>query len=93
MKKRLSNTFRRWTDVKSDKVEEIRTSVADKNNNKKNNSFFSYIRLFGYAYKESLELLRDPVRLTFALLGTVFFNVHYRLRNHPGCGRPEIFGT
>ncbi len=59
------------TDVKSDKSDEIRTSIGDKNNNN-GKSFFSYIRLFGYAYKESLELLRDPVRLTFALLGTVF---------------------
>lgn len=35
------------------------------------NSFFSPLRLFGYAYRESLELIRDPVRITFALLGTV----------------------
>ena len=27
-------------------------------------------RLFAYAYRESLELLRDPIRLTFALLGS-----------------------
>ena len=32
---------------------------------------FSTLRLFGYSYRESLELIRDPVRLTFALLGTV----------------------
>jgi ribosome-dependent ATPase len=34
------------------------------------NRFFSPLRLFGYAYRESLELIRDPIRLTFALLGT-----------------------
>ena len=34
------------------------------------NKFFSSLRLFGYAYRESLELIRDPIRLTFALLGT-----------------------
>ena len=34
------------------------------------NRFFSPLRLFGYAYRESLELIRDPVRLVFALLGT-----------------------
>lgn len=35
------------------------------------NEFFSSLRFFAYAYRESLELLRDPIRLTFALLGTV----------------------
>lgn len=34
--------------------------------------FFSLHRLFGYSYRESLELIRDPVRLTFALVGMVF---------------------
>lgn len=32
---------------------------------------FSPLRLFGYSYRESLEIVRDPVRLTFALLGSV----------------------
>ena len=35
------------------------------------NRFFSPLRLFGYSYRESLELVRDPIRLTFALFGTV----------------------
>jgi ribosome-dependent ATPase len=35
------------------------------------NRYFHPIRFLGYAYKESLELLRDPVRLVFAILGTV----------------------
>ncbi len=38
---------------------------------KEKNEFFSLIRFLGYAYRESLELLRDPIRLTFALMGTV----------------------
>lgn len=33
---------------------------------------FSLLRLFGYAYRESLEIMRDPIRFTFALLGSVF---------------------
>jgi len=33
---------------------------------------FSLRRLFGYSYRESLELVRDPIRLTFALVGMVF---------------------
>ena len=34
-------------------------------------SFFSLRRLLGYAYREALELRRDPIRLAFALLGSV----------------------
>ncbi len=34
--------------------------------------YFSTRRLFGYSYRESLELIRDPVRLVFALVGMVF---------------------
>jgi ribosome-dependent ATPase len=33
---------------------------------------FSLQRLFAYAIRESLELLRDPIRLGFALFGTAF---------------------
>ena len=32
---------------------------------------FSPMRLFAYAHREALELRRDPIRLTFALLGSV----------------------
>ncbi|WP_165674080.1 ribosome-associated ATPase/putative transporter RbbA [Metapseudomonas otitidis] len=32
---------------------------------------FSFARLFSYARRESMELRRDPIRLTLALLGTV----------------------
>ena len=32
---------------------------------------FSPLRMMGYAHHESLQILRDPIRLTFALLGTV----------------------
>lgn len=34
-------------------------------------STFSLRRLLGYAYRESLELRRDPIRLAFALAGSV----------------------
>ena len=34
-------------------------------------SSFSLLRLFGYAYRELLEVLRDPVRLVFSLMGSV----------------------
>ena len=32
---------------------------------------FSPMRLFAYAHREAMELKRDPIRLTFALLGSV----------------------
>jgi ribosome-dependent ATPase len=35
-------------------------------------SFFSLRRMLAYTIRESLELLRDPIRLSFALLGTAF---------------------
>jgi ribosome-dependent ATPase len=31
---------------------------------------FSFARLFAYAIREALELLRDPIRLSFALIGS-----------------------
>ena len=33
--------------------------------------FFSLLRMLGYTYRESLELIRDPIRLVFALFGTI----------------------
>ena len=34
--------------------------------------YFSPQRLFAYTIRETIELLRDPIRLTFALFGTTF---------------------
>ena len=34
-------------------------------------SFFDFVRCFGYAHRETLELSRDPIRLGFALFGTL----------------------
>lgn len=45
--------------------------VKDTVDKKAANSAFSLLRLFGYAYRETLELWRDPIRLTFALLGSI----------------------
>ena len=38
-----------------------------------NNRRISLRRLLAYSYRESLEILRDPVRLAFAYLGSVLF--------------------
>lgn len=51
--------------------EEKRYIHLSKSNYKKESDFFSFLRFFGYVYRESLELVRDPVRVVFALLGTV----------------------
>ncbi|MBV1869434.1 MAG: ribosome-associated ATPase/putative transporter RbbA, partial [Gammaproteobacteria bacterium] len=34
-------------------------------------SYFDFVRCFGYAHREALELSRDPIRLGFALFGTL----------------------
>ncbi|MFT5712083.1 MAG: ribosome-dependent ATPase [Glaciecola sp.] len=47
---------------------ELNTQTARTNNS---NKYFSPLRLFGYAHREALELWRDPIRLTFALLGSI----------------------
>ncbi|MBK7416944.1 MAG: ribosome-associated ATPase/putative transporter RbbA [Dechloromonas sp.] len=44
---------------------------VDRNTSRTTASAFSLRRLLGYAYRESLELRRDPIRLAFALLGSV----------------------
>ncbi|PHS63838.1 MAG: multidrug ABC transporter ATP-binding protein [Thalassobium sp.] len=41
-------------------------------NHKKQEKAFSLRRWWAYAYREMLEIQRDPVRLTFALLGPLF---------------------
>jgi ABC-type multidrug transport system ATPase subunit len=51
---------------------------------------FSLRRLLGYAYREGLELRRDPVRLAFALLGSVLADVRPRLRHFDRCRRPAL---
>jgi ribosome-dependent ATPase len=42
-------------------------------------SRFSFRRLFAYTIREGLELVRDPIRMTFALFGTAFLMVVFGL--------------
>ena len=51
--------------------EQIKDEVVEFERSKPVNRFFSPLRLFGYSYRETLELLRDPIRLMFASLGTI----------------------
>lgn len=55
------------------KTEAAEVETTDRTNGASNQrpSAFSPRRLLGYAYRESLELRRDPIRLAFALLGSV----------------------
>jgi ribosome-dependent ATPase len=48
---------------------------AGNGNNRARSRFFSPSRVIAYAIRETLELRRDPVRLAFALFGTVFLMV------------------
>ena len=56
--------------VAVDPEKQAKTTV-DRNSQKIGPSAFSPRRLLGYAYREALELRRDPIRLAFALLGSV----------------------
>jgi ribosome-dependent ATPase len=64
-----SNSAKAEALVSDDELDTQPTSTTE---HKKNaNSTFSLLRLFGYAHRETLELWRDPIRLTFALLGSI----------------------
>ena len=52
-------------------VGDIKTIVTNKPKTTTPHAAFNLRRLLGYAYREALELRRDPIRLTFALLGSV----------------------
>ncbi len=60
-------TAEETADSASETIQERRAYPETKTPNR----YFSPLRLFGYSYRESLELLRDPVRLVFALFGTI----------------------
>ncbi len=45
-------------------------------------SWFSLQRLFAYTIRETLELLRDPIRLGFSLFGTTTADAGVRIRNY-----------
>jgi ribosome-dependent ATPase len=47
------------------------TFSYEKFSHQKSSKLFSFVRFLGYAKREYFELIRDPIRLTFALLGTV----------------------
>lgn len=54
-----------------EKISDTNITIS-KTQNSVNHTHFSFKRLFGYSYRESLELIRDPIRMLFALVGMVF---------------------
>ncbi|TKB27469.1 ABC transporter ATP-binding protein/permease [Desulfopila sp. IMCC35006] len=61
-------------EVVDEKTSTLQSPPADRADlppRRRTRSVFSFLRLFGYAHRETLEIRRDPVLLTFALLGTV----------------------
>jgi ribosome-dependent ATPase len=56
-------------EIKEETAEPVPSAVTDSRPHL--GSAFSFSRLFAYARRESMELKRDPIRLTAALLGTV----------------------
>ena len=60
--------------------EQIDTTTADgapvpSAPSKVSRSWFSLRRMLAYATRETLEMMRDPIRLSFALLGTAFLMI------------------
>lgn len=71
-KENLEDAFVEYLYGAMDKEEMDESAIAiDKSSHKEPSGFFSLLRFFGYVYRESLELVRDPLRLVFALLGTI----------------------
>jgi len=69
-KNTLEEAFISYLEEASGKTEESESEpYVQTQKNTTSNRFFSPLRLFGYSYRESLELIRDPIRLTFALFG------------------------
>lgn len=57
--------------VPKDESEKNEIEINKEEKEDKKNQNFKFMRLYAYCYKEFLEVIRDPIRLTFALLGTV----------------------
>lgn len=51
------------------------TYIQSKSHKAQPGSGFRFLRLFGVARREALELWRDPIRLTFALFGSVLLMI------------------
>ncbi|HRY07271.1 MAG TPA: ribosome-associated ATPase/putative transporter RbbA [Hyphomicrobiaceae bacterium] len=66
-----SSTTRAAADVAPAYREERGDSNRDDGKVKADSGSFSPARMFAYSYRETMEVMRDPVRLAFAFLGSV----------------------
>ncbi|MGO3346549.1 MAG: ribosome-associated ATPase/putative transporter RbbA [Marinomonas sp.] len=68
----LEDAFVSYLEEAQGKVEGVpsKEDISDKDYPIPVNRMFSLRRLGGFSYRESLEVLRDPIRLAFALLGS-----------------------
>ena len=72
----LNDAFVAWLEEAAGKADEsVAPPVARGNENGRTPGRFSLLRLFSYTRRESLELQRDPIRATLALLGSVILLV------------------
>ncbi len=70
----LQDAFIDYLEATDEKITTVQTPTQDDalpDSRPRPSSAFSPLRLFGYAHRETLEIRRDPIRLTFALMGTV----------------------
>jgi len=70
-KQNLEDAFVAYLHEASQKQTQAQELLAYEKVEIKSSQKFSFQRFFAYAKRESIELLRDPVRLVFALLGMV----------------------
>ncbi|WP_407156148.1 ribosome-associated ATPase/putative transporter RbbA [Bradyrhizobium sp. STM 3557] len=66
------------TRTSTDAAAPDRRNIPARSNNR-DHPLFSFRRLFAYTVRESLELVRDPLRIMFALFGTAFLMVVFGL--------------
>ncbi len=67
----LEDAFIAFLEDSAGKAEQPRLEATETSNKEMAYKPFSLRRLLAYAYRETLELRRDPIRLAFALLGSV----------------------
>ncbi|WP_115718099.1 ribosome-associated ATPase/putative transporter RbbA [Gallaecimonas mangrovi] len=73
--KNLEDAFIHYLQQAQPPVANGELPVSDEKKSAKKPAAFSFGRLWAYARRESMEIKRDPIRLTFAMLGTVLLMI------------------
>ncbi len=76
--KTLEEAFIKYLEAESDSVEKIPEPTAQDNegsdpNKHKTGIFYALSIIFTFAFRESRELIRDPIRFCFAVFGAIIF--------------------